>query len=140
MTRHSREKAGTTTQFLQVDGTCYRFNHYIDAVGIDQARLIAEHLHGFETSMDTSPFWNGIGPARYQIRATEVYIPNNQTTPGDVVERGRRVIGRVLEQVPGTRYSGFDRTIIDNPEQRRDGKDDGDGGMALPLPIHRGTW
>jgi hypothetical protein len=138
LTRH-REKAGTT-QFLQVDGTCYRFNHYIDTVGGDNARLIADHLHGFETSIDTSPFYNGIGPVRYQIKATEVHIPNNQTTPEMAVERGRRVIGRVIDQVPGARYSGFDRTIIDNPEQRKDGKDDGDGGMALPLPIHRGTW
>jgi hypothetical protein len=137
MTRH-REKAGTT-QFLQVDGTCWRFNHYIDTVGIDQARLLVEHLHGFETSIDTSPFWNGIGPVSYQVLASDTYIPNNQTSPEMAVERGRRVIGRVIDQVPGARYSGFDRTVIDNPE-RRDAKDDGDGGMALPLPIHRGSW
>jgi hypothetical protein len=136
MTRH-REKAGQTP-FLQVDGTCWRLNHFIDCVGLDQARLIAEHLHGFETSIECSPFWNGIGPVRYQIRASDTYIPNNQATPEMAVERGRRVIGRVLEQVPGSRYSGFDRTIID--PKRKDGKDDGDGGMALPLPIHRGTW
>src|SRR5438034_3378681 len=101
MTRHSKEKAGTT-QFLQVDGTCYRLNHYLD-VGIDQAQAIAEYLHGFETSMDISPFFNGIGPAIYQIKASEVYVPNNQITAEMAMERGRRVIARVLEQVPGAR-------------------------------------
>ncbi len=90
-------------------------NHYIDAVGIDKAQLIADHLHGFETSIDTSPFYNGIGPARYQIKATEVYIPNNQTTPEMAVERGRRVIGRVIDQVPGSH--------------------DSDSPMGLPLPL-----
>jgi hypothetical protein len=136
MTRH-REKAGTT-QFLPIDGTCYRFNHYIDTVGTVQAEAIAEYLHGFETSIDISPFYNGIGPARYQIKASEVYIPNNQITAEMAMERGRRFIARVLEQVPGARYSGFDRTIID-PEPRQDGDGGGDG-MGLPLPIHRGSW
>jgi hypothetical protein len=138
VTRHSKEKSGTT-QFLQVDGTCYRFNHYIDTVGIDQAQFIAEYLHGFETSIECSPFYNGIGPVRYQIKATDVYIPNNQTSSEMARERGRRVIGRVIDQVPGSRYSGFDHTVI-SPEQRKDGHDDGDGSMGLPLPLHRGNW
>jgi hypothetical protein len=133
MTRH-REKAGTT-QFLQVDGTCYRFNHYIDTVGRDKAQLIADYLHAFETSIDISPFFNGIGPARYQIKATEVYIPHDRITPEMAVERGRRVIARILEQVPGSRYSGFDRTII-SPDHG----DDGDNKGGLPLPVHDGNW
>jgi hypothetical protein len=116
-------------------------NHYVEVEGWDNARLIAEQLHGFRTSVGLSPTDNGIGPTRYQITVSHAYVPDGKktkggshnTTPEMALSWAQKAISEVIRQVPGSRYAGWDRNPM--PPQTRDHDDDDDSPAGLPLPL-----
>ena len=72
---------------------------------------------------------------RYQVRASDLYVPDHNTTPEMAVARGRWVIARVLGQVPGSRIVGFDRQEIAPDRRHRNDEDDSNSRVGLPLPL-----
>jgi hypothetical protein len=120
-----------------------QLNHYIDVRGQDNARLIAEQLYNFSTSIRMSPADNGIGgPTIYQVRASHRYIPEvgkgNIITAEMALARAQKSIRQVISQFGGV-YAGWDRNLLPaEPSRHQHHNDDGDedsNPMGPPLPF-----
>jgi hypothetical protein len=121
-------------------GRPIQLNHYIDVKGEDNARLIAEQLYDFATSIGLSPTDHGIGPTIYQVTASHRHRPENKEriTAEIALARAQKAIRQVIEQFGG-RYTGWDKVDLppaETPRHRPHDEEDGDdsGAFGMPLP------
>jgi hypothetical protein len=110
-------------------------NHYVEVIGRDSARLITDLTEGrFSTSVNLSEFDNGIGPTRLMVTVSHVEREPNENT----IPRAQKVIQRIIDEVGGARYAGFDRqpappptTTGGNHRHRNNDDDDDDDDVFL---------
>jgi hypothetical protein len=125
-------------EMIKYDGRSYCIAHHITVPSPQAARQIMAVLQGkgkFQTEYRLNEYWNGIEPDQGLVIARHFGVPRP-----DTLDRAQRLIRETVQQVPRSRYVGWERNEMD-PEQPQqqyrpdDDDNDDDSPFAPVMPL-----